>query len=422
MKKIISILFIFILLLITSCNSKETTTKDSTITTNDLYNYQVLYDGTTVLTKYKGNDNDIIIPEYIDDKKVVGIASGCYNENLIINSIYLSKYIKAFNPYAHYGLTFNNINIDNDNIYFYVDNNCLVETNTKKVILGNKDGYIPDDIEIIGSYSYYDINNINVILKTSILEIESYAYGANLESIVLNSGLKKLDKYALFLTNITNINIPSSIELIDINSLGKNINNIELETNDKYELLGNSIVNKKTKELVIGFNNSIIDSKVVSIGDYAFSFLEGITNIVIPSNVVKIGDYVFLNSSIETIKLPDEIEEFGNGIFKSSNLKNVILPYGIKEINEEDFYDCKNLEYIVIPYSVTKINSPFIGCDKLDKLFIKSSKINFKINGDKTIYNKLKKYYYTSDVNNVYNDDSLWALVHGVIYTKDNIY
>lgn len=423
MKKILSLLTLIFILLLVSCtkteNTKTDTTPETTNVSNDEWNAWIVNNG-LLLVNYKGNNTDIILPEEINGYKVIGVANGCFSSDLEIESIYVSKYINSFNSNVHNFKTLNHIEVDPDNKYYYVDNDCLVETKTKTVVVGSYSGYIPNDIISIGEYAYYDTKDINVILPSSVINLRGFCFGSGLKSITLNEGLKNIQYKALSDTSIETINIPSTVEIIDTNSLPIDLKNITVDSNNKiYSVKGNALIKNISNELIMGFSNSTIDSSVKSIGTNSFKFVSGLKSINIPSTVTEIGDYAFSNTGLENVILPDEITKFGTGVFNNTNIELIKLPYGVKKITADDFTGCNNLKYVVLPRSITNMKDPFMGCDNLKIIFVYSSKVNYSLTGDLDIYNKASVKFYTDNKDEVDNNSNLWTYYNGHIYTKD---
>ena len=72
-----------------------------------------------------------------------------------------------------------NIVVAEGNPYYHVDGNCLIETKSKKIILGCNSSIIPNDgsVESIGYAAFANCKSIEtVILPKSIIEIEYYAF------------------------------------------------------------------------------------------------------------------------------------------------------------------------------------------------------------------------------------------------------
>ena len=85
---------------------------------------------------------------------------------------------------------------------------------------------------------------------------------------------------------------------------------------------GNCLINKKTKTLVEGCDNSVIptDGSVTSIGDYAFYGCSGLTSITIPSGVTSIGDWAFYDcSGLTSITIPVGVTSIGYYAFEGCN-------------------------------------------------------------------------------------------------------
>ncbi len=133
------------------------------------------------------------------------------------------------------------------------------------------------------------------------------------------------------------------------------------------------------------------NSRLISLGDFAFSNCSALTSITIPDRVTSIGNSSFSNcSSLTNMVIPDSITKIGmqtfyncssltsviigNGVtsitytmfFKCSNLTNVVIGNNVTSIAMSAFEDCSSLTSIVIPVSVTRISeNTFSGCSSL---------------------------------------------------------
>ena len=89
---------------------------------------------------------------------------------------------------------------------------------------------------------------------------------------------------------------------------------------------GNCLINRKTKELVLGGDNAVIpsDGSVLYIGDFAFTGRKGLKHVVIPNAIVEIGEHSFMDSGIEEIT----------------------IPYSVRHIGAEAFLDCADLSEV----------------------------------------------------------------------------
>ena len=85
---------------------------------------------------------------------------------------------------------------------------------------------------------------------------------------------------------------------------------------------GNCLINKKTKTLVEGCDNSVIptDGSVTSIGESAFYGCSGLTSITIPNSVTSIGSYAFEGcNGLTSIIIPNSVTNIGSGSFYGCN-------------------------------------------------------------------------------------------------------
>ena len=124
------------------------------------------------------------------------------------------------------------ISVEDGNTKFVSINNCLIETETGKVVLGCKNSVIPENenIEIIGHHAFMGIgdcesenrdifNYINIPSGVKVIENHAFA-DSGLIDITLPDGLKEIGSMAFMLTRIgmggKRIMIPYTVEKLGI--------------------------------------------------------------------------------------------------------------------------------------------------------------------------------------------------------------
>jgi len=117
--------------------------------------------------------------------------------------------------------------------------------------------------------------------------------------------------------------------------------------------------------------------EVNSIGSDAFQGLN-IKNVKIPNSVEKIcaSAFAFCNS-LETITIPSSVSEIGaSAFFSCQSLKSVNIENGLEEIPVNCFQSCKKLETVVLPESIALINTgAFVYCTSLKVITIPSENV-----------------------------------------------
>lgn len=189
---------------------------------NDSISYPTLldYDKTkfeiegTELHKYQGNDTIVRIPNSVTT--ILDSAfNGCYNlRNVVIPSSVTSIGLRAF----HGCDRLENIIVSKDNKIYFSEGNCLIETATKKLVLGFKDSVIPDYIATIGNYAFFNcVNLMEITIPNGVKTIGRGAFRGcrNLTKIRVPNGVTSIGWGAFYeCNNLINIIIPKSVATI----------------------------------------------------------------------------------------------------------------------------------------------------------------------------------------------------------------
>ena len=231
--------------------------------------------------------------------------------------------------------------VSEGNIKYHSDNNCLIETESKTLVLGCKNSVIPTDgsVTMIGEKAFYHCTTIESIeIPDSITSIGECSF-FNCESLV-------------------NITIPNSVTSIGKTAFG-------LCSSLKTITLSNALtkIDEEMFTSCSSLESITIPDSVVCIGDYSFSGCTSLESITIPNTVTGIGKYAFSNcASLKSVIIPDSVISIEYGSFSGcSSLHRVTIPDSVTSIEDAAFLDCMSLQVVTIPDSVTSIGTTALG-------------------------------------------------------------
>ena len=192
---------------------------------------------------------------------------------------------------------------------------------------------LPEGLTSIGIAAFTECSGLtSIALPEGLTSIGNDTfYGCDsLASIDLPEGLTSIGNYAFsYCSGLTGtVTIPASVNEIGANPFRScsNLDGIAVESeNSSYYVEGNCLIEKSTKTLIKGFNNSTIPSDIKVIGDYAFATCRGFTSITLPSSLTRIGGYAFFDCyDITSITLPSSLTSIGANAFDGcTNLASV---------------------------------------------------------------------------------------------------
>ena len=210
------------------------------------------------------------------------------------------------------------ITVDSDNPVYHSNGECLIETETKTLVLGCKNSIIPSDgsVRSIGHGAFWgcnDLTSITIPNGVDVIEECAFFFCEGLEKVTIDSVEKIGDSAFLGCVNLYDV------------SIGEGLRSIEYGAFDGCE----SLVNINLPE------------GLKSIGDVAFSGCVNLKSITIPKSVKSIGGGLFIECNSLTdiyfngtenqwkrISISSEYNEVLNNVeihFKKNSILPIIL-------------------------------------------------------------------------------------------------
>ena len=185
--------------------------------------------------------------------------------------------------------------------------NAIIETSTNTLIIGCNNSTVPEGVERVDDYAFYDFKGLeNVTLPSTLKEIGIMAF--------CGSGLKSIE-------------IPASIE-----SLGEHaFNGCE------------------------SLRSAVLPTTLTSIPASLFIFCGNLEEVNIPVGVESIGDMAFRRCGFSNIEIPSTVKTIGEQAFQGCvNMGTITIPSSITSISGRAFQNCDVLHTVV-----SQIETPF---------------------------------------------------------------
>lgn len=235
---------------------------------------------------------------------------------------------------------------------------------------------LPNSLKKIGCSAFtecYSLKEIDLPNSLEVIEEEAF-YSSEIEILMLPSSIKKIGAQAFYDTSLQNIVFPET-ELTVGDGAFANSKMKEFRVPDKHPTLDayqGVLFNKKTKTLLAYPSNNerpqyevpkgitaiapfafagnrflknvTIPGTVVSIGESAFGFCDGLTDIYMSEGLISIGPYAFAsNKSLQKMIIPSSVREIGENAFPDDTL---ILVY--KNSYAEAYCQENEVSYVCI--------------------------------------------------------------------------
>ncbi len=288
---------------------------------------------------------------------VLSIGDAAFSGCADLRSLFIGSGVTSIRSGDFLGCTgLEKIEVAKGNTKYHSAGNCIIETETKTLVIVCKNSLIPDDgsVTSIGDSFHGCTGLTNVIIPGSITSIAEYAFQdcTWLKSVTIEDGVKRLGAYSFNgCTGLTSVTIPGSVI-----SIGPRTESDVIDY-DRFSSEGKPF-----------------DVRYDSCG--AFENCTSLTSVTIEDGVKIIGLRAFRKCyRMKELKIPDSVETICRDAFYAcEGLTSLTIPDSVKSIGYRAFYCCDSLTSLTIPDSVTSIGAKaFYGCDALTDIVIPRS-------------------------------------------------
>ena len=307
---------------VTTANGKTATCEVTVVASTPDLNF--IYSGTDTITiiEYIGNDTNVVIPAYIDEKKVTCIGEGAFFECDSLTSITIPDSVTSIGEGA----------------FRYCDS-------LRSVYINNITKWC--EIDFASYYANPLYNRANLYLN-----------GTLVTELIIPDSVKSIGEKAFSgYPSLTSITIPNSVTSIGSSAFYECSSLTSITIPNSVTSIGSSAFYDCDKLSSITIGNS-----VTSIGSLAFAYCYICPSVYI-TDIAKWCEIDFAPYSANPLN--NEANLYLNGTL----VTELIIPDSVTSIGNYAFYGCDNLKSITIPDSVTSIGIyAFYNCNRLSSV------------------------------------------------------
>ena len=257
-------------------------------------NFEYIVENNTVtITKYTGNEENVIVPKTIDGFAVDKIGNEAFSDCDFIQSITLS-----------------------DGITLIGDEAFLCCYSLQNIIL-------PESLKEIGMCAFSccsSLDNIKIPDSVTVIGIRAFEDCTCLHSIIIPDGVTVINSETFSgCENLRNIKLPNNLKLFDLEAIN-NCDSLDFNEFDNAYYLGNDtnpyLVLFKVKDTDIDSCDIHADTKIIC--SVAFEYCSLLNNIVLPAGLQTIGCQAFYEcESPKNITIPNSVTIVERNAFES---------------------------------------------------------------------------------------------------------
>lgn len=305
-----------------------------------------------------------------------------------ISSIVINDGVTGIGEFAFYGSTEESVEIPNSVTVIgkraFVSNNKL-----KSVKIPNSvttlENYVFDSCDALESINvengnkYYSSQDGVLFNKDKDCLIQ-YPSGKTDEKYSIPEGVKTIKSGAFYAVDMLNLEIPSSVELIEGSNFiyCNDAISIRVAEENKNYCADDSILFNKDKTALVQYlpcktdSEYVVPDSVTTIQRRAFDECINLKYIKLPENLTAIEFGAFMGcGNLKSIRIPSGVRTISESAFRRCfGLERVEIPDGVTTIGDGAFYFCDSIKAIELPAGLTEIGEmAFRHCDALTDIY-----------------------------------------------------
>ncbi len=413
---------------------------EAVVASADSFEYQLSADKTRVtITKYKGKDKNIIIPDKIENAAVYSVGTAFAGTD--IEQITLPASVKNIGVEAFKNCEKLHTVVLQEGLES-IGNSAFFECSALKSIA------FPRSLKTIGNGAFYKCTSLKKIKIPNTLQSMGYeAFRlAGLNEVEFEDGIKNIGSlFSFWCNDLKSVTVPASVESIDTQTFCGKLESITF-LGDAPEMSEDSIDPRtiiyyspdahgwyvsplKQTHILTEIGQTVVVNRDIAAEDYMYSVSEDKTAVYIEHYIgndkeVTVPDTIdglkvkgiytaFLSTEVplESVTIPDSVEYIGPSAFShNKKLHTVNLGKGVKEIGNSAFYECTALKNIELPKGLKTIgNDAFYKCTSIEKITIPNTVEEWGM--DVFCYTMLKEVTFEEGIKNIGGYATFWSFL-----------
>ena len=349
-----------------------TYSKNAYITTlrlreTDIFDSEILPDGTIRIRYYMGSENNLTIPSEIGGRSVTKIGEEMFFLQNSLTSVKIPSTIKSIEKDAFRSCrNLTEIDMSEATSLEYIGEGAFGYCDSLESIT------FPSSVKEIGDGAFAYCKFLKtVVFGESDIAFEANTFYAckNLQSVTLPEGLTSISDYMFRnCTSLTELKLNGALKEIGYQAFCGCTGLETLIFPDSLEEIGENAFNgcQSIKEVVI-------PEKVTVISNSSFEACRSLEKACIKGENVKIESDAFERCyALKEIIFENSVSEIGRWAFwRCESLESIDLGDSLSKIDSWAFEECTALKEITLPESLTEAGSSvFTGCSSLKKVTV----------------------------------------------------
>ena len=237
---------------------------------------------------------------------------------------------------------------------------------------------------------------------TTITSIPANAFStiANLNTIDLPDGLERIGEYSFYNSHLRYINIPSSVIYIGKEAFYQTyIHTITFAPDSKLETIGDHafcncdfleefiMPNTVTKLETSSSNNAstfyncerlkkiVFSDGLTTLPGYTCYECYAVEELYLPANVTSIGYYFMYDAgNLKELDFPESLKSIGDQAFSGvDQIERLELPEKLTSLGYRAFQNSDNLKEVILPSGISNYNGVFRGCGNIKTIICRAA-------------------------------------------------